>query len=471
GGRSIGRDEFLIFVLQAVELVVEPSVRKQLLVGSLLAELALMHYEDRVSALYGGEAVRDEDAGAAGDHAFKSGTHANLCFGVDRTGGLIEDEDTGFVRQRTSEADELLLTGGEGRATLEYGFAEGARQCADEIADVDLVSGVRHLAFSNPRRTEADVVSDVPGEEERILKYDAEPAAQIEEILFAHVDTIDEDPAPLHVVKTHHQRGERGLACTGVADDGSGLVGMDHKAHVTQDPLDMGKIALRIGRGCENSSVVFAQLLVGEPDVLELDAAGAIAPARICRRGDPGRRIEQFEDALGRGHSSLQDVVFVAEVLDGAEKALRVLDEGDEDTECDSASESEVRCRPGGGKEEYVCSQPLTMRFDELGTQHRTAAEPDDKRNGERAEELNDRVVECVGEDGIGPGPLVLSVDSGKVFEGATLPVEELHDTHARHVLLRKGVDASRSGALAAVAVADVFAEEFGGVKNAGDDR
>ncbi len=48
-----------------------------------------------------------------------------------------------------------------------------------------------------------------------------------------------------------------------------------------------------------------------------------------------GFGVEELEDALAGGHGGLQDVVFVAEILDGAEEALRVLDEGDEYAESD----------------------------------------------------------------------------------------------------------------------------------------
>ncbi len=47
------------------------------------------------------------------------------------------------------------------------------------------------------------------------------------------------------------------------------------------------------------------------------------------------------------------------------------------------------------------------------------AAAPDDEGDGDGAEELDDRVVEGVGEDGVGPGVLVLAVDGGEVVEGA----------------------------------------------------
>ena len=172
-------------------------------------------------------------------------------------------------------------------------------------------------------------------------------------------------------------------------------------------------------------------------------------------RDDRRFGVEQLEDALAGGHGGLQDVVLVAEVLDGAEEALRVLDEGDQHAE-------------GDGAEDRVAQAPLVIAG---VAEDGVAAAPDDQRDGGGAEELDDGVVEGVGEDGVGPRLFVLGVDGGEVVEGAALAVEELHDGHAGDVLLREGVDAGGGVALAAIAVANVTAEDAGDVEDGRDDR
>ena len=128
----------------------------------------------------------------------------------------------------------------------------------------------------------------------------------------------------------------------------------------------------------ERLELLVGEGLVGEPDVAELDAAGAVAGDGVRGRDDLGLGVEQLEDALAGGHGGLQDVVLLAEVLNGAEEALRVLHEGDEDAEGDGA------------------------------VQDAEAAAPDDQRDGDGAEEFDRRVVPGVGEDGVGPGGHVL---------------------------------------------------------------
>src|SRR5580704_2463714 len=107
--------------------------------GSVLAKLALVHDEDGVSALDCREAMGDEDGGATGDHAGECEANAELGVGVDRGGGLVEDEDAGIVSEGAGEADELLLAGGEGGAAFADGLGELEGEGADEVAYVDFV--------------------------------------------------------------------------------------------------------------------------------------------------------------------------------------------------------------------------------------------------------------------------------------------------------------------------------------------
>ena len=86
--------------------------REELLVTALLAKLALVHHEDSVGALNCGEAVRDEDGCSPGNHSLKREPHAELCLRVDRAGRFIENQNAWSVRQRTCEADQLLLSCG-----------------------------------------------------------------------------------------------------------------------------------------------------------------------------------------------------------------------------------------------------------------------------------------------------------------------------------------------------------------------
>ena len=203
------------------------------------AELAFVHDEDGVCALHGGEAVGDEDAGAAFDHAFERAADAQLGVGVDAGGGLIEDEDARVVSKGAGEVDELLLAGGERVTALEDGLVELAGQGVNEIEDIDVACCAAQVGVCDGVVAEADIFRDGAGEEKRILQNDGEVPAEFGEVVLAQVNAIDEDLSGGDVVEAHHEAGEGGFAGAGVADDGDGLSGLDGEGDVFEDPLDV----------------------------------------------------------------------------------------------------------------------------------------------------------------------------------------------------------------------------------------
>ena len=116
-----------------------------------------------------------------------------------------------------------------------------------------------------------------------------------DQVLVADIDAIDEDLAGLDVIEAHHQRGQGGLAGTRVTDDRSSGVGFDGERNTAQNPVDrperrmfrrvlwsmpiIGAVAV-VRRGVaqreHGEGLLCAELLVGEPDIAELNAAGVV---------------------------------------------------------------------------------------------------------------------------------------------------------------------------------------------------
>lgn len=118
--------------------------------SAALAQLAFVHNENGVGALDGGETVRDEDGGAAGDHAGERETDAEFGVGINGGGSFVEDEDAGIVGEGAGEANELLLTGRESCAAFAYWFGKLEGESPDEIADVDFVAGPLEALVGDP---------------------------------------------------------------------------------------------------------------------------------------------------------------------------------------------------------------------------------------------------------------------------------------------------------------------------------
>src|ERR1700731_3355473 len=133
-------------------------------------------------------------------------------------------------------------------------------------------------------------------------------------------------------------------------------------------------------------------ITIGEPDMIEFDAAWACWVLNDGGRDYFHGRIQQLEYAFAGGHGRLQDVVFFTEVHDGAEEAERVLDEGDQYAERGH----------GGYQSERDQRFPVETHGDAGDAKiayHVASAKPDDACNRDSRKDFYDRVVNRVGHD------------------------------------------------------------------------
>src|SRR5580692_4782108 len=82
---------FLVFILQLIELVVNAVLGEQLLVRTHLPNLPFVHHDNLVGALNGGKPVGDDHRGAAFDHAAQGVAHPEFSFGIYAGRGLVEN--------------------------------------------------------------------------------------------------------------------------------------------------------------------------------------------------------------------------------------------------------------------------------------------------------------------------------------------------------------------------------------------
>src|SRR5437879_1868771 len=158
-------------------------------------------------------------------------------------------------------------------------------------------------------------------------------------------------------------------------------------------------------------------------------------------RFDQHGLIQQLEDALGGRHRGLEDVEFLAEILDWPEKTLREHREGSKNAEAERAGENAV------------------------------SAGPIDQGDGGKAEKFDRRIKKSVSENGIAPGEHVVAIAPLKFLDGLAFAVEELHDAHTGNVFLEERVDAGDGRADGAIGVAGGVAEEQWGGAGVGEVR
>ena len=110
---SVGEVEFLLFVLELVEAVVDAALGEEFLMGALFAEAAFVEDEDAVGVLNGAEAMRDDERGAAAEKAVERLADQEFGFGVHAGRGFVEDEEARIVGEGAGEIDELALADAE----------------------------------------------------------------------------------------------------------------------------------------------------------------------------------------------------------------------------------------------------------------------------------------------------------------------------------------------------------------------
>ena len=110
-----------------------------------------------------GQAVGDDDRGAAGEQAPQPVLDRALGVQVDVRRRLVEDEDARVGDERAGEGDELPLAGGELHAALADLGVEPVGQPGDEVPGADRARGVLELLVAwRPARPNARLSATVP---------------------------------------------------------------------------------------------------------------------------------------------------------------------------------------------------------------------------------------------------------------------------------------------------------------------
>src|SRR5216684_3882987 len=320
--------QLLLLVLQLVQAIVDSALREKLLMRALLAQAAFVKHEDAIGVLNGTQAVRDDESGAPGEQAIQSFANEQLGLGVHARSGFVENQEARVVGKSAGKINELALADGECGAAFVDVAGDALGKGADEFAEADFVNGVFDCGAIDAGRAEPDVRFNGAGKKKGILEHDAELAAEILQVNQANVLAVEEDLAALNVVKAEQEGDESGFASAGVSHDGDGLAGGYTERDIAQNPIFLGRLS---------------DVTVAEPHVAKFNfAAGMVERNGVGVRIDRNRLVQKLEDALGGGHRGLEDVEFLAEVLNGTEKALSIHGKSRKNTETEGTVEDAI---------------------------------------------------------------------------------------------------------------------------------
>ena len=282
--------------LQVVEPAVVAALREELRVRAGFLDHAVFEDDDLVGFLDGGKAVRDGEHGAAFGQSLERFLDVLLGLGIERAGGLVEEQDGGVFEQRAGDAEPLLLPAGEHAAFVADDRLVALLLREDELVGVGQFRRRLDLRARGVEPAVADVREDGVVEKEGVLIDHRDVLAERGLRDLADVVPVDADRAGLRFVEPLEQPEKRALARAGRADQRAGRPG----GHGDADPAHGGRVLAGVAEGHAVQRHVAAH-------AAEHGRAGGVL--------DGGRAVEQLENLGRRREAFLHEDVHLPERL------------------------------------------------------------------------------------------------------------------------------------------------------------
>jgi len=196
---------------------------------------ALIQHDDQVGVKNRREPVRDANCGAAFHQFIKRGLHRAFGFGVERAGGLVQNQNRRVLQNGAGDGQALALAAGKGNPFFADDGVEAVGLLHDEFVGEGVFGGGDDFLARRAQPAQLDVPADGVVEQNIFLRDDGDLIAQIARGYFAQIHAADFDGALRGVVETQEQIGERGLAGAAGADQRDELAGFDGKIDVVQN--------------------------------------------------------------------------------------------------------------------------------------------------------------------------------------------------------------------------------------------
>jgi len=330
--------------------------------------------------------VRDDQRRALAGDPLQRGEDLGLHPGVERAGGVVEQQHPRVGEQRAGQRDPLPLAARQGQSLLTDDGGVAVGQGPDEGVRLRHPRGRLHLRVGRVRDAVGDVVPHAGREQERLLRHHPDLCPQRRQRDVADVGAVEPDGTGLHVVETRHEQAEGALTRPARPHQGHRLAGLDDQVHAVED------------RARRDVAEAHAAQLHPPLDPSQLVGAGGVEDRR--------RGVDDLQHPGHPGAGLLGDREQPGQDPDGRDELGQIGGEGEE----------------GPDREPPVRHQQATRE------QHADLTECRDRLQ---------RRGEAGGQPHRAQPPGVEHLGGGR--QPAELPVllaEALHHSHARHVLL-----------------------------------
>ena len=133
---------------------------------------------DAVGVAHGGDAVRDEDGGAALHDLAQVIEDALFGLGVDAGERIVEHQDARIANHRAGDGGALLLAAGKSDAALANHRVVSLGKTLDVPGDVGSFGDAADLGVVASVRAEGNVFADGVAEQKSLLRHEADILAQ-----------------------------------------------------------------------------------------------------------------------------------------------------------------------------------------------------------------------------------------------------------------------------------------------------
>ena len=265
--------------------------------GAALDDAALVDDQDLVGLADGGQAVGDDQAGAAFERGVEGALDGVLRLGVEVGRGLVEHDDRRRLEEQAGDGEPLALAAGEAVAAVADDGVEALGQGADQPGDLGRLERGPDGPVVGVGAGVEQVGADGVVEHVGVLGDVADHVLQRLQRHLAHVVAADADGARADVVEPRDQVGDRGLARARRTHQRDHLAGLGGEGDVVEHLARVD--GLGAGDGLEGGEGDLVGPWVAERHVVELD------PGRRHRQHDGvglltdrRRQVEHLEDPL-----------------------------------------------------------------------------------------------------------------------------------------------------------------------------
>ena len=260
-----------------------------------------------------------------------------LALVVERTGGLVEDQDARLPEQRSRDRDALALSARQPRALLPHHRVVALGQLGDEVVRPGELGRVDHRLDRRGWIGDGDVLPHRSVEQHVLLQHDADLAAQLRRVGHGDVLAVDQHPTRLRHEQPLQQLGQRALARAAASHDADHLARVHRQVHPVQHRLRVGAVA--------------------EGDVLQRHVAAHARHRAGALRPQFGAGVEHVAQARHRDAGLLEVCPHLRDAHDRLRDAAGEHVERDELAHAQVAFDDQLRAPPQRGRVDQLADE------------------------------------------------------------------------------------------------------------------